>query len=151
MCYGRTSGTPPTSVVTTSSPQQAASKIAIQNDSVKLVFKKMCPLHRTSLTFSCGKPPRSSTLPCRLCLSTSSKRSAIPVPSPPMIKLTLVNWANIFGIMQSRRSTPFLYWSLDINTMFIWSGLPDFSISYSLINGFGVNFWESTAFGIVKV
>jgi hypothetical protein len=41
MCGGRTSGTPPTSVETTRRPQQAASRIAIQNDSVKLVFKNI--------------------------------------------------------------------------------------------------------------
>jgi len=41
MFGGKTSGTPPTSVETTRRPQHAASRIAIQNDSVKLVFKKM--------------------------------------------------------------------------------------------------------------
>lgn len=41
MCGGRTSGTPPTSVETTRRPQQAASRIAMQNDSVKLVFKNI--------------------------------------------------------------------------------------------------------------
>jgi hypothetical protein len=33
----------------------------------------------------------------------------------------------------------------------IWSRFPDFSISFSRMFGFGVNFYESTAFGIVKV
>lgn len=53
--------------------------------------------------------------------------------------------------MPMSRSTPFLYWSLEMNTMLIWSGLPDFAISLSLMLGSGVNFCESTAFGIVKV
>jgi hypothetical protein len=52
MCGGRTSGTPPTSVETTRRPQHAASRIAIQNDSVKLVFKNICPLFKTSFTLS---------------------------------------------------------------------------------------------------
>ena len=41
--FGSTSGTPPTFVLTTSNPQQAASTIPIQNASVKLVFKNICP------------------------------------------------------------------------------------------------------------
>lgn len=50
ICGGRTSGTPPTSVETTINPQQAASNIAIQNDSVNEVFKNMCPLNKIFLT-----------------------------------------------------------------------------------------------------
>lgn len=41
ICGGKTSGTPPTSVVTTKRPQHAASRIAIQNDSVKLQLRKI--------------------------------------------------------------------------------------------------------------
>jgi hypothetical protein len=41
MCGGNTSGTPPTSVETTRRPQQAASRIAIQKDSVKEVLRKI--------------------------------------------------------------------------------------------------------------
>jgi len=41
MFGGKTSGIPPTSVVTTRRPQQTASNIAMQKDSVRLVFKKM--------------------------------------------------------------------------------------------------------------
>lgn len=43
ICLGNTSGTPPTLVLTTKRPAQAASTIPIQNASVKLVFKKICP------------------------------------------------------------------------------------------------------------
>jgi len=41
---------PPTLVLTTNKPQQAASKIAMQKASVKLGFRKMCPLTKTSRT-----------------------------------------------------------------------------------------------------
>lgn len=41
---GKTSGTPPTFVLTTKSPQLAASTMAMQKASVKLVFKKIWPL-----------------------------------------------------------------------------------------------------------
>jgi hypothetical protein len=44
---GRTSGTPPTFVETTNRPQEAASKRAIQNDSVKEQLRKICPLTNT--------------------------------------------------------------------------------------------------------
>ena len=119
MCGGSTSGTPPTSVDTTSRPQQAASRMAMQNDSVKLVFRKIWPRQSTSLTLSCGRPPSSSTLPCKLCFSTSAYSYFMPSPSPPMIKFTFLNQANIFGIIPIKRSTPFLYANLDMNTILI--------------------------------
>ena len=48
MCAGRTSGTPPTFVDTTSRPHEAASTIAMQNASVRLVFRKMSPAQAIS-------------------------------------------------------------------------------------------------------
>lgn len=45
-----TSGTPPTLVLTTKSPQQAASRMAMQKDSVSEQFRKMCPRTSTSRT-----------------------------------------------------------------------------------------------------
>jgi len=47
---GSTSEIPPTSVLTQRRPQLAASRIAMQKASVRLVFKKICPLQSTSLT-----------------------------------------------------------------------------------------------------
>lgn len=44
---GRTSGTPPTRVDTTNSPHDAASNKAMQNDSVREQFRKICPLTNT--------------------------------------------------------------------------------------------------------
>jgi hypothetical protein len=41
---GKTSGTPPTLVLTTNNPHEAASTIAMQNASVKEVFKNICPV-----------------------------------------------------------------------------------------------------------
>jgi hypothetical protein len=49
---GRTSGTPPTRVETTSSPAHAASTSAIPNDSVRDAFRKMCPRTSTCLKVS---------------------------------------------------------------------------------------------------
>lgn len=43
MSCGSTSGTPPTFVLVTRSPADAASRIAMQNASVRLVFKKISP------------------------------------------------------------------------------------------------------------
>jgi hypothetical protein len=88
---GKTSGTPPTSVLTTNRPQQAASRIAIQKDSVNEVFRKIWPLHRTSLTFPGSKAPSNSTLSYKLFLSTNYFKSYILSPSPPIIKFTLLN------------------------------------------------------------
>ena len=47
---GSTSGIPPTSVLTTNRPQEAASSIDKQKDSVSDVFKKICPLQSAYLT-----------------------------------------------------------------------------------------------------
>jgi len=46
MSGGKTSLTPPTLLLTTKSPQQAASKLAIQNASVKVGFMNICPFTR---------------------------------------------------------------------------------------------------------
>lgn len=43
MPSGRISGTPPTLVLTTNRPQQAASRIPMPKASVKDAFRKMCP------------------------------------------------------------------------------------------------------------
>jgi hypothetical protein len=52
---GKTSGTPPTLVDTTSSPQLlAASKMAMQKDSVREQFKKTWPCRKTPATWIWG-------------------------------------------------------------------------------------------------
>lgn len=50
MSSGRTSGMPPTLVETTSSPQLAASRMAMQKASVRLVLRKMLPCWSTEAT-----------------------------------------------------------------------------------------------------
>ena len=119
---GNTSGTPPTSVDTTSNPQQAASRIAIQNDSVSDVFKNMWPLQSASRTSECLSPPSSSILSCNSYLSRSYTRRSILSPSPPIIKWTFLYNLSIFGIIPIRRSTPFRYYNRDTNTMLIMPG-----------------------------
>lgn len=145
MWGGNTSGTPPTSVVTTRRPQHAASKIAMQNDSVREVFRKMWPLHKAFLTSECLRAPKSSTLPSRPFLSTNYFKTTILGPSPPIIKFTCLNCLQIFGMRPIKRSTPFLYISLETNTTLIVS---PFRL---LRSGSGKNRCESTAFGILKL
>ena len=142
---GRTSGTPPTSVDTTKSPQHAASKMAMQKDSVNEVFKKMCPLHKTFLTSECLSAPSSSTLECKLYFSTSIFICTILSPSPPMMKLTCGYKLTIFGINPISRSTPLRYCNLEMKTML----MTPFG-SLLRISKFGLNLIESTAFGIIK-
>lgn len=80
---GKTSGMPPTLVVTTLRPQDAASTIAIQKDSVRAVFKNMWPCTSTSLTCSCLTRPRIFTRFWRLCCSFISSNRMRLSPSPP--------------------------------------------------------------------
>ena len=51
---GSTSGTPPTLVATTRHPAHAASKMAIQKDSVKEQFRKIRARFNTLAMFPCG-------------------------------------------------------------------------------------------------
>lgn len=120
ICGGNTSGTPPTSVVTTKSPQQAASRIAIQNDSVSEVLRKIWPRHSTSLTWLWLSAPRSSILECKLYFSTSAFIYTILSPSPPIIKFTCGKRDIIFGINPINRSTPLRYCNRDIKTILIY-------------------------------
>lgn len=59
---GRTSGTPPTRVETTSSPAAAASTSAMQNASVSEVFRKMRPRRSTPGTCASHTQPYSYAL-----------------------------------------------------------------------------------------
>lgn len=54
---GNTSFTPPTSVETTIRPQEAASTMAMQKASVRLVFRKIWPRTSTFRTSCDGTPP----------------------------------------------------------------------------------------------
>lgn len=56
-CGGKTSGTPPTLVLTTKRPLLAASRMAIQNASVREALRKICPCCRVSQTRSFGIDP----------------------------------------------------------------------------------------------
>ncbi len=82
MSEGRTSGIPPTFVETVKRPQLAASKIAIQNDSVRELFRKTCPRVRLRRTSELGTVPRNSTLWCSWCCSTITSRFKRLGPSP---------------------------------------------------------------------
>ena len=141
MSGGKTSGIPPTLVLTQRRPHEAASRIAIQNASVKDVFKNIWPLHSTSLTLLCGILPSSSILSAKLYLSFSSSRIARFGPSPPIMKWTSGYFLMISGIISTSRSIPFLKWSLDITTILIL-------LAGFLKDGSGVNLVVSTAFGI---
>ena len=119
MCGGSTSGMPPTFVLTQSNPQEAASRIAMQNASVNDGLRNICPRQRTFLTSECGKDPRSSTLSEMLYLSLISFKIFILGPSPPIIKCTFGYFLKISGITSTSRSTPFLSVNLQIETIFI--------------------------------
>lgn len=61
----------------------------MQKDSVRLQFRKMCPLVSTLLTRACGTAPSISIRSCSWFLSrVSSSRSRLG-PSPPMMKCSL--------------------------------------------------------------
>ena len=114
---GKTSGTPPTFVDTTNNPHDAASKIAIQNDSVKEQFKNICPRTNTFLTFACGTDPKNSTRSCNRSRSTISSNTNFFDPSPPMIKSTLSNSLQMMGMVSTNKSTPFLYTNREMTTI----------------------------------
>nr|AFK45826.1 unknown [Lotus japonicus] len=61
MSSGKTSGTPPTRVLTVNNPQLAASNMAIQKASVNELFKKICPDISTDRTCACGTASSIST------------------------------------------------------------------------------------------
>jgi hypothetical protein len=84
MWGGRTSGTPPTSVETTVNPQQAASNIAMQKDSVNEVFKNIWPLESVFLTSEWWSSPRISTLSCNCYIFTISLNICNLDPPPPI-------------------------------------------------------------------
>lgn len=133
---------PPTFVLTQSNPQDAASRIAIQNASVRLVLRKICPMLRTYGTSELGKLPSNSTRSPMLYLSFISFNKFILGPSPPIIKYTLGYLRNISGIMSTRRSVPLRYVNLQTLTMLI------LSLGRMLV--FGVNLVVSTELGITK-
>jgi len=62
MSEGRTSGTPPTFVLTTKSPQEAASRIVIPKASIREVARNIWPRQSTSLTLWFGTSPSKLTL-----------------------------------------------------------------------------------------
>lgn len=66
-------------------PEQAASTIAIQNASVKLVFKKIFPWINTFLTWWCFIDPNNITRSCNKCFSRICSNSILLGPSPPFL------------------------------------------------------------------
>mmetsp|Transcript_21425 Transcript_21425/g.46797 ORF Transcript_21425/g.46797 Transcript_21425/m.46797 type:complete len:251 (+) Transcript_21425:616-1368(+) len=155
MSGSRTSGTPPTLVETTSRPQLAASRMAMQKDSVREQFKNMCPRRKTLATFLCGTAPKKATRSCRCSLSTISCRFSNLLPSPPTMKSTRGKSSHTFGMIPTKRSTPFLYTNRETTTTLI---LPSSSSSLLLLllvafvsAPEGVNLDGSTAFGMTSI
>jgi len=62
------------------------------------------------------------------------------------MKLTFSNIEITLGMIPISRSTPFRYYILDINTIFITPGL-----FFNFRLGFGLNLSVSTAFGMMKI
>lgn len=83
-------------------------------------------------------------LSLKLYLFFISSNNALFGPSPPIMKWTFGYLAMIWGIISTKRSIPFLYWSLEIKTILIlFLGL--------LKEGSGVNLEVSTALGITYI
>ena len=100
---GSTSGTPPTPVATTRHPQHAASRIAMQKDSVNEQFRKTCARWSTSDTLACGTFPSNvtrSVSPCALVIVSKCGRID---PSPAMRKSTCGNFLHAAGMTPARR------------------------------------------------
>ena len=114
---GNTSDMPPTFVLTQRSPQEAASNIAMQKASVKLVLRNMWPRRSTFGTSLLWTLPSNSTFSAMLYLSHISFSRYIFGPSPPTIKCTLGCFLIISGMISTRRSTPLRKVSLHILTM----------------------------------
>mmetsp|Transcript_28579 Transcript_28579/g.62582 ORF Transcript_28579/g.62582 Transcript_28579/m.62582 type:complete len:218 (+) Transcript_28579:320-973(+) len=117
MWAGSTSGTPPTRVLTTSSPQLAASSNAMQKASVRDMLRKSWPRLSTRATSACGTCPSSSTRSSRRWVRSISATSGYLGPSPPMMKCTWGNLAHTRGTRSMRRSTPLRYAKRDMTTM----------------------------------
>ena len=84
---GSTSGIPPTLELTTVSPQATATKIAIQNASLK----KMSPqINNLSLTLEWHSSPSIWTLDCKPYFSMVSSKTILFGPSPPITKSTVM-------------------------------------------------------------
>mmetsp|Transcript_18598 Transcript_18598/g.42988 ORF Transcript_18598/g.42988 Transcript_18598/m.42988 type:complete len:350 (+) Transcript_18598:403-1452(+) len=147
MSGSRTSGTPPTFVETTSSPQLAASSMAMQKDSVSEQFRKTWHRRRTPATSLCGTAPRKVTRSCRRSRSTISWRFSSLLPSPPTMKSTWGRRAQTFGMIPTNRSTPFRYTNRDTTPTLIRSPSPRAASGSDA----GVNFDGSTAFGMTSI
>ncbi|WVZ22709.1 hypothetical protein V8G54_001253 [Vigna mungo] len=107
MSSGKTSGTPPTRVLTVNSPQLAASNMAMQKASVKEQVKKICPDIRTDRTCVCGTAPNKSTLSKRECFSLISSNRTRLGPSPPIMNRTLGCNRHTSGMTSTSKSAPF--------------------------------------------
>ncbi len=98
---------PPTRVLTTCSPQAAASTMAMQKASVSEELRKMSPITSTSRTLSCLIGPSSVTRDCSRCRSITSSRMIRFGPSPPIRNLISGYLAQMEGMTPASRSMPF--------------------------------------------
>jgi hypothetical protein len=99
MSWGRISGTPPTRVETTYRPAHAASKMAIPNDSVSDVFRKMDPRTRT-----CRKEEKK-TERCGVMLCYESQgileKVFICPPTTYVSHITMPDWTEeLYAVLQ---------------------------------------------------
>mmetsp|Transcript_7988 Transcript_7988/g.24020 ORF Transcript_7988/g.24020 Transcript_7988/m.24020 type:complete len:260 (-) Transcript_7988:418-1197(-) len=111
MASGRTSGTPPTRVVTTSRPQAAASRMAMQKASVSDTLRNTCPRRRTPRTSRGRTCPSISTRSWSWWRSRICSRATRIGPSPPIMKRTWSSRRHTSGMTSTSRSTPLRYTS----------------------------------------
>ena len=140
MSFGKTSGTPPTAVATTRHPHDAASRMAMQNDSVSDALRKMSPRRNTSGTSSCGTCPSTTTRSVKPASEMDFSRCFRIDPSPAMMKSKSSYLAHASGMTPAKRCTPFLYISLDVITTVTRPSLRRVTS--------GLNLLASTAFGM---
>mmetsp|Transcript_32094 Transcript_32094/g.102108 ORF Transcript_32094/g.102108 Transcript_32094/m.102108 type:complete len:245 (+) Transcript_32094:264-998(+) len=106
MSSGSTSGMPPTSVLTGSRPQAAASRMAMQKDSVSEQLRKICPRASTRGTSGESTCPRISTRSWSSWFSRVSSRMKRFGPSPPMMMYTFGCRRQSSGSTFTSRSMP---------------------------------------------
>ena len=140
MSSGNTSGTPPTAVATTRHPHDAASRMAMQNDSVSEALRNTSPRRSTSGTLSCDTFPRMVTRSVKPASSIAFSKCFRIDPSPAIRKSKSSCSAHACGITPANRCTPLRYINLDVTTTVL---RPFFRFVTS-----GVNLTESTAFGM---
>mmetsp|Transcript_546 Transcript_546/g.1930 ORF Transcript_546/g.1930 Transcript_546/m.1930 type:complete len:218 (-) Transcript_546:426-1079(-) len=139
---GKTSGTPPTAVLTTLSPQDAASSRAMQNASVREQFRKTSACTSTDRTSLGATAPSMVTRPSSPCADRICSSTPRLGPSPPTSQRTAGNLAHISGMTSTSRSMPFLYTRRLTTAMVTTPGVR--------WEGSGVNTAVSTALGMTN-